>query len=102
MKRYLPPQATGAATKLTDATDRSFKKGRLAQDTQQAAATNRPAALEHGWTELGQQARFGYFPRLLSGMSDHAMRTLLYDIQWQQVREHLAVPPWVTSRCQEC
>lgn len=101
MKRYLPPQAAGAATKLTEATDRSLKKGRLAQDTQQAAS--RPAALQHGWTELGQQARVGYFPRLLSGMSDHAMGTLLDDIQWQQVRGDLAVPPCVPhATCRLC
>jgi hypothetical protein len=39
----------------------------------------------NGWTELGQAARVGYWPRLLASMSQRAMHSLLRDVAWQQV-----------------
>lgn len=55
-----------------------------------AANTGRqpPAAtglVHNGWTELGQEARVGYWPAKLAGLSQAAMETLLDDLHWQQV-----------------
>lgn len=55
-----------------------------------AANTGRqpPAAtglVHNGWTELGQEARVGYWPAKLAGLSQAAMQTLLDDLHWQQV-----------------
>jgi hypothetical protein len=85
MKRLLTPKnaAAAATNKAADTLESLPKKSRnKAHDRPQAVT----ALLHNGWTDLGQQALVGYWPRKLSGMSQAAMSALLKDIQWQQVR----------------
>jgi hypothetical protein len=96
MKRFL---SKGAAESLDKAEQAAAKKARTTPPDRQpvgkrkgsrptaAAANSSPATslMLNGWTDLGQQAQIGYWPRMLSGTSQAAMRTLLEDIQWQQV-----------------
>lgn len=70
------------------------------QQQQQAVprnSTSSPATslMQNGWTDLGQQARVGYWPRKLSGVSQAAMQALLGGIQWQQVG-------WCSYQCRYC
>ena len=97
MKRFLIPKGSAADVVAKHTADKAeqavAKKARLSGQQQAAnskgagAATSSPATtlLHDRWTDLGEQARVGYWPRLLSGMSQRALRSLLDDIQWQQV-----------------
>lgn len=84
MKRFLTPNSAAATTKrAADKLESVPKKSRSQTREQQPAVTS---LVHNGWTDLGQQALVGYWPRKLSGRSQAVMAALLNDVQWQQVR----------------
>lgn len=85
MKR-LPKKLVGAAAtkRAADTLESLPKKLRSQAHDRQQAVTS---LVHNGWTDLGQQALVGYWPRKLSGMSQAAMATLLKDVEWKQVRQ---------------
>jgi hypothetical protein len=98
MKRFLVPKAAkrGSSEQLVDKIEQAVAK--KARKAKSAAAPPPPAAaaaatptslIQNGWTDLGEEAQVGYWPRMLSGISQSAMQALLNDIQWQQVGSHL-------------
>jgi hypothetical protein len=98
MKRLLSSAAKQAAKKAKRGTtppaarsgrsgnsSKSSSKPRPAADTVRQPAAAATGLVHNGWTELGQEARVGYWPAKLAGLSQTAMQTLLDGLDWQQV-----------------
>ena len=97
MKRFLVPKAAkrGSSKQMVDKIEQAVaKKARkvksaAAPPPPPAAAATPTSLIQNGWTDLEEEAQVGYWPRMLSGISQSAMQALLNDIQWQQVGSHL-------------
>lgn len=96
MKRYLVqtrPPGTASDDDLATPAPAAAKKpkpaggggsgaaaGAAAQQTQQLPTS----LVRGGWTQLGQGARVGFWPRRFAAQEQQLLRALLADIAWQQ------------------